>query len=280
MSGEAWNSDVYQESPHVRVFRRTLFFNANRIMQQRGHNSFAACGNFTQEEVQNLQNGLTAALSLMGRPRIRRANKRLYDEMFKTKASILSYLTYVRQRYQQLYALPVEIKISEDSRNTSNDFGSLEFVKHKRHAFPGSYLEDLERASRFIKKFDAASNGNLVGYLIKLIQHPDGSPCCRVLLFLKCESGNGLSDTELLLHQVWSDLALGTLDSSDAKYHWASGLHVYRKKCKNLEATAKPELKKFDDFVLSAFVEDLTYQRLRLPARRRSWGKGQMRSKS
>ncbi|MES2024167.1 MAG: hypothetical protein V4448_01290 [Pseudomonadota bacterium] len=266
----SWNSDIYAESANVRIFRKVLVRAADDIRKK--HRAEYACLSNTQlrrEEVEALQRSMQGALALMNRPRARRLNKRLYDEMFKTKRSIQECLPKIKNIHPRFGVLPLILSFSSEERfrllSMLPDLNILRVLP-----FPANYLNHFEHVSAFVSTLKTELNREVVGHLIKLTGVNPSDPRCILLLCITQQACQNIALLQARIKFIWADHVLGTKDKNLRDVSFVSGIKI-----NSLIEVSKSskESNTFANLVESVFIQELKYQRLRLPARRRSWGK-------
>lgn len=267
-----WNSDMYVESANVRIFRKTLVQVANGIRKK--HNSeYLSNIDLRADEIEALQRSVEGALVLMKRPSARRINKRLYDEMFKTNRSIQNFLAEVEKNNSRFGVLPLSLSFSSEQRfRLPRDFPGLKGLP--KGSFPANYLDHFERASAFVSVLKKELNREVIGHLVKLTGANPSDPRCLVLLIISDQACAKLDLLKAQVESIWADHVLG-MKEDFRSIPFAPGIKINAliKISGSLQKSASLSL-----WVDKVFIQELKYQRLRLPERRRSWAKSKLSS--
>ncbi len=262
-----WNSDIYAESANVRIFRKVLVRTADEI-RKKHRSEFLSNIQLRREEVEALQRSMQGALALTNRPRARRLNKRLYDEMFKTKRSIQDCLPKIKNTYPRFGVLPLILSFSSEERfrllSMLPDLNILRVLP-----FPTNYLNHFEHVSAFASTLKKELNREVVGHLVKLTGVSQSDPQCILLLFITQQACENIALLQAHVKFIWADHVLGTKDKNLRDVSFVSGIKINSL----IEISSSKESDTFSNWVESVLIQELKYQRLRLPARRRSWGK-------
>lgn len=263
----SWNSDIYAESANVRIFRKVLARTADEI-RKKHCSEFLSNTQLRREEVEALQRSMQGALALMNRPRARRLNKRLYDEMFKTKRSIQECLPKIKNTYPRFGVLPLILSFSSEERfrllSMLPDLNILRGLP-----FPANYLNHFEHVSAFASTLKKELNREVVGHLVKLTGVNPSDPQCILLLCITQQACQNIALLQAHVKFIWADHVLGTKDKNLRDVSFVSGIKINSL----IEISSSKESDTFSNLVESVLIQELKYQRLRLPARRRSWGK-------
>ncbi|MFC7299008.1 hypothetical protein [Herminiimonas aquatilis] len=261
----SWNSDIYAESANVRIFRKVLVRAADEI-RKKHRIEYLSNIKLGFDETEALQRSMRGVLALMNRPWARSRNKRLYDEMFKTKHSLQECLQKIKNTCPRFGVLPLILSFSSEERSRLlSMLPSINILRTR--AFPANYLNHFEHASVFASSVKKQLNREVVGHLIKLTGANSSDPQCILLLFFTPEACSNIKLLKLHLNLIWADHVFGVTDINLRSVPFAPGIKINTmiETSKNSEAVS--------NLVESVFIRDLKYQRLRLPARRRSWSK-------
>ena len=136
--------------------------------------------------------------------------------------------------------------------------------------FPANYLNHFEHVSAFAATLKKKLNREVVGHLVKLTGVNPSDPQCILLLFITQQACQNIVLLRAHVKFIWADYVLGTKDKNRRSFSFAPGLTInslieLSESLKQWQATS--------NLVERVFIQELQYQRLRLPARRRSWGK-------
>ena len=264
---KTWNSDVYAESAYVRIFRKVLVRAADEIRKKR-NSEYLSNIKLKFEETEALQRSLQGALALMNRPRARRLNKHLYGEMFNTESSIKTYLTTIKNTDPGFGVLPITLSFSSEQRHRLSSVNpSLKILP--RGSFPRNYLDYFEHVLAFASALKKKLNKEVVGNLVKLTGENTSDPQCELLLFITQQTCSNIELLKLHVHLIWADHVFGVKDKDFRDIPSAPGIKINR--LIEISGSSKGSDALFN-LVDREFIQELKYQRLRLPKGRRSWG--------
>lgn len=269
-SGDA---GMYEETMQVQVFRQYLaplgreFFDkysglepaslVNRLSAD-DMTRFRDCLGKAWQELQELSSVIPS-------------NKRLYDEMFKTRRSLEAYLMALRAYRAQLRPLPpLILGFNRDTRVQLAQHQVAGFTAEINPRFPMDQLNEFQRASKFVARIKAVFQGQVKGHLQWLTQHVDGTPRCVLLLFVTETSRLEALD----LQRLWADHILSRHESFSPNDVFGIGCEVERGPW--ISGSDSEVWGGLMQWIRKMMVDPLTYQRLKLPPGNRFWSKSRL----
>lgn len=267
-----WDADVYEETIQVQVFRKYLSLLGQDLFDRYGGLRPASLVEvLSAGDVMRFRDRLTEAWQeLQQMPSVIPCNKRLYDEMSRTRRSIEDYLTALQTDRAKLRPLPPLVLGFNRDRRIQLAQQMAGFGSEINPRFPSDHLNDFQRVSKFVTSIKAAFPGAVRGHLQWLAQHSDGTPQCVLLLFVS--EGSRLEVRDLL--RLWADLILTRQSNFSSSDVFGIGCEV--EQTLSLTGSAAEVWEDVRQWLIKMFVDPLTYQRLKLPPGRRGWSKGRL----
>lgn len=276
---DSLRSASFVESAHLCLFQEMLAQQAE-VIKGAQTDLYLEQHLFVRDDVVRLQGGLDETIGLLRGSEAKKHNKRLYDESYKTSLSLQHYLDDLRSAHASLEAFAFEICLDTAKGNA---LAAHQEAKRARYqlvsGFPENFLQALKQASAFVAYLKKVGSVEIKGHLIKLSATAWGEPRCTVILMgpevRQLLVGRATSHSQLSL--IWADFILGPWGVLEG--HWgrsmqAPGIQLLPEGEWSLLKKNTNAWMALHGFVDEVFVKELSFMRLRLPARRRAWSKG------
>lgn len=271
LCGHRWDEDEYEETLHVQIFRKHLTSLGQEFFERYWHlkpRTLVSC--LSVEDIERFRSCLTQAWDeLQQLPSPVQVNKRLYDEMLRTRRMVETYLNDLRSRRKRLRPIPPLI-LGFD-RETRGELQAREvkgFSTSTVRTFPQEHLDLRATASGFVAHIKRTQPGEVRGHLLWVTHHADGTPQCVLLLFVE-----GSSQLQVRsLQRLWADYIVG--QHPDFHFNDVVGIGCKAEIALSLDGDHAETWDRLTRWMMKMFVEPLRYQRLKLPPKARGWAKG------
>lgn len=258
----------HSETVQVSVFRSCML-NAARLVRSRygGAPLKGVRRRINSADVSELEHAFQAAReALVGKDHAR--NKRMRVQHAKNAFSIQGYVRSLLGDTAVGDVECFELSLNAQQRDTLASIGVEGFTAVAPIRFPQDYIADFARVSGFVALLKKVWPDAIRGHLVKLLQHTERFPVCLLVLFWSANARLERVD----IHRAWKQHLFGRESDLNAHYH-APGLYHVKQFSANPSERETREAE-VEAWVQRYFIDDLQYQRLALPSRRRSWSRG------
>lgn len=259
-----WNDGaVYVQHANITAFL-AIFAVAARKIRIVHDVDFIDARSLSKDDVYLLQRAQCLASRWMLRKYSVSVNKMLGSEMRRTKNSINDYILNIEKKLFEAVVFIAKVNILEGH-------GIFHIDKYEKRVTCNydaqTYIDFFKAISKCIAILQKTWPNSLIGHLSKLTRSNQGKPQCVMLILL--DSSYGLHDWKVRMQALFSDF-----NSYYSSKFYPLGCSEFFDITKSMSINSAVSVQQIKLLIEKLFITDLSYRRLNLPKRRRSWSKG------